>query len=112
MIVNKNNNNHNNNNNNNNKQKTADRKYAELPNMLLSTVVVNYSPAAIIRNTKIGNLILLHAFFRTISLNLDLEYPVRRKLFEESTTTALTPNILGISTILGFLKSGGGVQMV
>ena len=33
---------------------------------------------------------------------------VRRKLFEESTTTALTPNLLGISLIFGFLKSGGG----
>ena len=33
---------------------------------------------------------------------------VRRKLFEESATTALTPNLLGISTFLGFLKSGGG----
>ena len=32
---------------------------------------------------------------------------VRRKLFEESTTTALAPNLLGISTFLGFLKSGG-----
>ena len=37
---------------------------------------------------------------------------VRRKLFEESSTTALTPNLLGISTILGFLKSGGGIQTV
>ena len=34
-----------------------------------------YSPAAIIRNAKIGNIILLHAFFRTLSSNLDLEYP-------------------------------------
>ena len=34
-----------------------------------------YSPAAIIRNTEIGNIILLHAFFRTLSSNLDLEYP-------------------------------------
>ena len=32
---------------------------------------------------------------------------VSRKLFEKSTTTALTPNLLGISTFLGFLKSGG-----
>ena len=29
-------------------------------------------------------------------------------MFEDSTTTALTPNLLGISTFLGFLKSGGG----
>ena len=35
----------------------------------------NYSPAAIIRNAKIGNIILLLAFFRTLSSNLDLEYP-------------------------------------
>ena len=34
-----------------------------------------YSPAAIIRNAKIRNIILLHAFFRTLSSNLDLEYP-------------------------------------
>ena len=35
----------------------------------------DYSPVAIIRNAKIGNIILLHAFFRTLSSNLDLEYP-------------------------------------
>ena len=34
-----------------------------------------YSPVAIIRNTKIWNIILLVAFFRTLSSNLDLEYP-------------------------------------
>ena len=28
-------------------------------------------------------------------------------MFEGSTTTALTPNLLGILTFLGFLKSGG-----
>ena len=33
---------------------------------------------------------------------------VIRKLFEESTTNALTPNLLEISAFLGFLKSGGG----
>ena len=33
------------------------------------------SPAAIIRNAKIWNIILLLAFFRTLSSNLDLEYP-------------------------------------
>ena len=32
---------------------------------------------------------------------------VRRKSIEESTSTALTPNLLGISTLLGFLISGG-----
>ena len=37
---------------------------------------------------------------------------VRRKLFEESTTTALTPDLLGISTFLGFLKSGGNLNGV
>ena len=37
--------------------------------------IYHYSPAAIIRNAKIGNIILLHAFFRTLSSNLDLEYP-------------------------------------
>ena len=34
-----------------------------------------YSPVAIIRNVKIRNIILLVAFFRTLSSNLDLEYP-------------------------------------
>ena len=33
------------------------------------------SPAAIIRNAKIGYIILSHAFLRTLSSNLDLEYP-------------------------------------
>ena len=37
---------------------------------------------------------------------------VRRKLFEESTATALTPYLLGISTFLGFLKSGGNLNGV
>ena len=36
---------------------------------------VNYSPAAIIRNEKIWNIILLLAFLRKLSSNLDLEYP-------------------------------------
>ena len=47
--------------------------------------------------------------FPTIKLKFGfrISCSVRRKLFEESTTTALTPNILGISTFLGFLKSGG-----
>ena len=31
-------------------------------------------------------------------------------MFEESTAMALTPNLLGNSTILGFLKSGGGFK--
>ena len=37
--------------------------------------IPNYSPAAIIRNANIRNIILLHAFFQTLSSNLDLEYP-------------------------------------
>ena len=37
---------------------------------------------------------------------------VRRKLFEESTSTAMTPNLLGISTFLGVLKSGGNLNDV
>ena len=71
---------------------------------------MHYSPAAIIRNAKIWNIILLLAFFRTLGSNRDLKNPAvsEKKLFEESTTTALTPNLLGISTFLGFLKSGGG----
>ena len=35
----------------------------------------SYSPVAIIRKAKIRNIILLHAFFRTLSSNLDSEYP-------------------------------------
>ena len=35
----------------------------------------HYSPAAIIRNAKIWSIILLLAFFRNLSSNLDLEYP-------------------------------------
>ena len=38
-------------------------------------IILPYSPAAIIRNAKIWNIILLLAFFRTLSSNLDLEYP-------------------------------------
>ena len=34
-----------------------------------------YSPATIIRSAKIWNIILLLAFLRTLSSNLDLEYP-------------------------------------
>ena len=38
-------------------------------------VLIHYSPAAIIRNAKIWNIILLLAFFQKQSSNLDLEYP-------------------------------------
>ena len=34
-----------------------------------------FSPAAIIRNATIWTIILLLAFFRTLSSNLDVEYP-------------------------------------
>ena len=46
--------------------------------------------------------------FRNIKLKsgFRISCSVRRKLLEESTTTALTPNLLGILTFLGFLKSG------
>ena len=37
---------------------------------------------------------------------------VRRKLFEGATTTALTPDLLGISTFFGFLKGGGNLNGV
>ena len=36
-----------------------------------------------------------------------ISWIVRRTFFEESTTTTLTPYLLGVSTFLGFLKSGG-----
>ena len=64
----------------------------------------SYSPATIIRSAKIGNIKLKSGFRISCS--------VRRKLFEESTTTALTPNLLGISTFVGFLKSGGNSNSV
>ena len=38
-------------------------------------IPVGYSPAAIIRNAKIWNIIVLLAFFQTLGSNLDLEYP-------------------------------------
>ena len=47
-----------------------------------------YSPAAIIRNAKIWNIILLLAFFRTLSSNLDLEYPA---VSEENCLKSLLP---------------------
>ena len=61
----------------------------------------NYSPESgiLFYNMHFPN-IKLTAGFR-------ISCSVRRKLFEESTITALTPNPLGISTFLGFLKSGG-----
>ena len=68
------------------------------------------SPAAIIRNAKFWNIILLVVFFPNVKLKsgFRISCSVRKKLLEESTTTALTPNLLRISTFLGFLKSGGG----
>ena len=45
-------------------------------NKLVSNAhVMVYSPAAIIRNAKIWNIILLVVFFRMLSSNVDLEYP-------------------------------------
>ena len=58
--------------------------------------------------------ILEYYFITCIFLDIKLKSGLRiscsvsRKLFEDSTITALTPNLLGISTFLGFLKSGGG----
>ena len=40
-----------------------------------SHITLFYSPATIIRNAKIWNIILLLAFFRTLGSNLDLENP-------------------------------------
>ena len=37
---------------------------------------------------------------------------VRKKLFDHSTTTALTPDLLGISAFFGLLKSGGNLNGV
>ena len=52
----------------------------------------------------------ISCIFPKVKLNSEfiISCSVRRKLFEESTTTALTPYLLGISTFLGFQKSGGG----
>ena len=70
---------------------------------------IKKSPAAIIRNAKIGNIILLHAFFRTLSSNLDLEYPA---VSEENCLMNLLPLPWPLISwefrhFLGFLKSGG-----
>ena len=72
-----------------------------------------YSPAAIIRNAKLWNIILLLAFFPNVRLKsgFSISCSVRRKLCEESTTTALTPYLLGNSTFLGFPESGGGEDL-
>ena len=69
-----------------------------------------YSRAATIRNVKICNII--NCIFSNIKLKsgFRISCSVRRKLFEEPATTALTPNLLGISTFLGFLKSGGSLN--
>ena len=55
-----------------NKVLTLQKYPIEKPKYLKNTY---YSPAAIIRNAKIWNFILLLAFFRPLSSNLDLEYP-------------------------------------
>ena len=49
--------------------------------------------------TRIFQIIKFKSGFR-------ISYSVRRKLFEEATTTGLTHNLLGIPTFLGFLKRG------
>ena len=61
------------------------------------------------RKAKIWDIFLLLVFFRNIKhiSGFRKSCSVRKKLFEDSTYTALTPNLLGISTFLGFLKSGG-----
>ena len=77
--------------------------------LIFKYYISNYSPAAIIRNAKIWNIILLVAFFPNVKLKngLRISCSVRGKLFEVFTTTALTPNLLGISAFLGFVKRGG-----
>ena len=61
----------------------------------------SYSPAAIIRNAKIWNIILLLAFCPKIKLKsgFRISCSVRKKLVEESTIIALTPNLLAIFAI-------------
>ena len=50
--------------------------YRKVPFSNLSQyLAINYSPAAIIRNAKIWNIILLLAIFQKWKSNLDLEYP-------------------------------------
>ena len=66
------------------------------------------SPTAIIINAKIWNTNLLLAFFSKYESWFKISYSVIRKLFEQSTTTALTSDLLGVWAFLGFLKSGGG----
>ena len=73
----------------------------------------SYSPAAIIRNAKTWNIILLLAFCPKVKLKsgFRISYSVRKKLVEESTIIALTPNLLAISTFLGFLNLNGVTAM-
>ena len=49
--------------------------YCDTPGIFIFVNYCPYSPATIIRNAKIWNIILSLAFFRTLGSNLDLEYP-------------------------------------
>ena len=77
----------------------------------LSIEFSNYSPAAIIKNSKIWN-IFFTCIFPKMKLKSEfrISCSVRRKLFEDPNTIALTPNHLGISIFLDFLKSGGNLN--
>ena len=62
--------------------------HAKFTSVMLENSSCSYSPAGIIRNAKIRNIVLLLAFFQTLSSNLDLEYPA---VSEENCLNNLLP---------------------
>ena len=67
---------------------TCDRSQLLLQDMRNQQEIPKVLPQCMIRNAKILNIILLLAFFRTLSSNLDLEYPA---LSEENCLKNLLP---------------------
>ena len=78
--------------------------------------ISNYKKKSCRSNKKRENLeyYFITCIFPNIKLKsgFRISCSVRRKLFEESTTTTLTPNLLGISTFVGFQKSGRNLNGV
>ena len=74
----------------------------------------NLSTIVLRNNKKCENLeyYFITCMFPKINLKsgFRISCSVRRKLFEEATSTALSPNLLGILTFLGFLESGGNFK--
>ena len=67
---------------------TCDRSHLLFQDMRNQQEIPIVLPQCMIRNAKILNIILLLAFFRTLSSNLDLEYPA---LSEENCLKNLLP---------------------